>query len=359
MLKYPDSLKDTEDRAVRALRALLENVPAIQVESIKATGPRDPGFDIVAELIIGGRQHRLICEVKSVGQPRYVHGAIFKLRRAMEHFDPSATPVFIAPYLSPESQALCREYDVGFVDLAGNARLAFDTIYIERQVDAKPAAVQRGLKSIFKPKSAQILRVLLRAPFQSWRVVDLAEASDVSLGLVSNVRTELIDREWAEVTEDGMRLLQPRALLDAWREVYEAPAGERLNFYTTLHGKALEKSSRDVLSPDPDKKRAVFASFSAAHWLAPYGRVPTQYFYAESAAIERLRDALKLSPAASGANVVITVPKEEGPFLDIVQPAPGAVCTSPVQTYLDLAIAGERGEEAAEHLRTELLSWQK
>ncbi|MDA4631000.1 hypothetical protein NZA98_07735, partial [Escherichia coli] len=33
-------------------------------------------------------------------------------------------------------------------------------------------------------------------------------------------------------------------------------------------------------------------------------------------------------------------------------------CTSSVQTYLDLAIAGERGAEAADHLRKEKLSWQ-
>jgi hypothetical protein len=35
------------------------------------------------------------------------------------------------------------------------------------------------------------------------------------------------------------------------------------------------------------------------------------------------------------------------------------VCTSPVQTYLDLAAAGERGQEAADHLRQERLQWQE
>ena len=42
---------------------------------------------------------------------------------------------------------------------------------------------------------------------------------------------------------------------------------------------------------------------------------------------------------------------------DTVEPAPGAVCTSPVQTYLDLSIAGERGAEAAAYLRQQKLSW--
>ena len=32
---------------------------------------------------------------------------------------------------------------------------------------------------------------------------------------------------------------------------------------------------------------------------------------------------------------------------------------SPIQTYLDLAAAGERGREAADHLRREKLTWSK
>jgi hypothetical protein len=48
-----------------------------------------------------------------------------------------------------------------------------------------------------------------------------------------------------------------------------------------------------------------------------------------------------------------------GPLHDTVEPAPGVICTSPIQTYLDLAAAGERGREAADHLRREKLTWPK
>ncbi|WP_404826365.1 hypothetical protein [Diaphorobacter aerolatus] len=67
---------------------------------------------------------------------------------------------------------------------------------------------------------------------------------------------------------------------------------------------------------------------------------------------------MKLSSTSKGENVVVTVLDEPGLFQDTVQPAPGVVCTSPVQTYLDLAAAGERGQEAADHLRQERLQWQ-
>jgi hypothetical protein len=101
----------------------------------------------------------------------------------------------------------------------------------------------------------------------------------------------------------------------------------------------------------------VFASFSAAHWLAPYGRTSTHYFYSDEGGLQRLRAALKLSSAAKGENVTITLPKDDGLFRDSIEPAPGSYCTSPVQTYLDLAIAGERGREAADHLRQTKLTW--
>lgn len=49
--------------------------------------------------------------------------------------------------------------------------------------------------------------------------------------------------------------------------------------------------------------------------------------------------------------------EDEGLFRDAVEPAPHVRCTSPVQTYLDLYVAGERGREAADHLRKEKLKW--
>jgi hypothetical protein len=54
---------------------------------------------------------------------------------------------------------------------------------------------------------------------------------------------------------------------------------------------------------------------------------------------------------------VATLLKDHGLFRNTVEPVPGAICTSPVQTCLDLAAAGERGREAAEHLRRERLRW--
>lgn len=360
MLKIPNSMKSPEAQAGDALRRLLEKIPILQIESIEVepmSGDWEP--DLIARLLVDGRRHLLICEYKSNGQPRYARPALLELRNYIAERAPEATPVFIAPYISPAVRRLCEEKDVNFLDLEGNARIAFGGVFIEHMVTDKPVAEQRELKSLFRPKSAQVLRVMLREPGRAWRVAELSEISGVSLGHVSNVRTGLINREWAHASDDGLVLSQPDALLDAWRDSYTAPPGEQLRFYTSLHGSMFEDAARTALRADGGPGHAAFASFSAAQWLSPYGRTGTHYFFTDSDGLRKLQAALKLAPAAKGENVVITVPKDTGLFADTIEPAPGAVCTSLVQTYLDLSIAGERGAEAADHLRQEKLSWPK
>lgn len=360
MLKMADSLNELEHRAAEALRALLNQVPAISSTDVALeVQGGDWHADILARVNAGDRRHVLVCEVKSSGQPRHVRMALLQLRNYVAHYGAEAIPIFIAPYLSPEAQSLCREQGVGFLDLEGNARLVFDGVFIERLVPGKPAADRRELRSIFKPKSAQVLRVLLRDPRRSWRVADLAAAADVSLGHISNVRLALLDREWAGIGPDGLFLTAPDLLLDAWRDAYEPPAGKRLGFYTTLHGGAFEEAARAALAVANKSGAAMFASFSAGHWLAPYARTGSQYFYADEAGADALQQVLKLSSAAKGENVLLTRLEDRGLFRDAIEPAPGIVCTSQVQTYLDLAAAGERGREAADHLRRERLIWPR
>ncbi len=360
MLKMRESMKEKEfeTQAADALRDLLGQVSVVRLEDIKReTLGSAGGMDIVAQINVSGKPHTLVCEVKSNGQPRHVRTALLQLREYVSRLEKDATPILIAPYLSPEGQALCRESETGFLDLRGNARLVFDGVFIERIVGNKPPAIRRELRSLFKPKSAQILRVMLRDPRRAWRVTELAEAADVSLGHVSNVRTALLDREWARVSSEGLSLSEPDKLLDAWREAYEPPEGRRLRLYTILHGSAFEEASLKALRATEDNGLAILASFSAARWLAPYGRISTQFFYANETGLIRLQDLLGLSSASKGENVIITLPKDHGIFRDTTEPAPGVCCTSVVQTYLDLTAAGERGREAADHLRGEKMKW--
>jgi len=360
MLNLAEPVNDLENRAAGALRALLSQVPAIELQDIQLEQQTaDREIDILAHIVVAGRSPSIVCEVIASGQPRHVRIALLQLRSYIDHIEAGAIPFLIAPYLSPEAQALCREQGIGFLDFEGNARLAFDGVFIERQVASKPAAVRRELKSIFKPKSAQVLRVMFRDPSRAWRVTELADAADVSVGHISNVRMALLDREWARVDAAGLSLTEPDALLDAWRDAYEPPNGERFNFYTTLHGGAFDEAVRKALGTSNSDGNVMFGSFSAAQWLAPYARTGSQFLYVDETCLDKLRHVLVLSSPIKGENIIVTRLKDRCLFHDAIEPAPGIACTSPIQTYLDLAAAGERGREAADHLRHEKLKWTR
>lgn len=342
---------DIEKQAVEKIEALCDGIEPMTLERI------EPGFhrsgcwiDMLIHVRVFDLVHVLVCGVNPNGQPRYVRPSAIQLRDCAAQMGDEASPVLMAPYLSPASQALCREYGVGFLDFQDNAYLALERALIVRDRGGPPPAERRKLKSLFKPKAARILLTMLRDPGREWRMSELAEAAEVSLGHASNVRTALLDREWAGIGPNGMFLVKPGSLLHTWRGKYEPPADKRFRFYTPLHGREFDEATRRVLGDRSGAARAVLASFSAANWLAPYARTGSSYFYADLAGLEQLKERLRLCPAAMGENVDVTIPKDTWVLKDIVEPAPDVVCTGVVRTYLDLSATGERGREAADHL---------
>ena len=360
-------VKAPEIRAVDAVRDLLDDVPSVEVESIECQ--RQAGPDYRVDALIGlsypGGTCALVVEVKPNGAPRFVRSGVHRLESCVARLRQSGEanggrcliPMVVSPYLSPESRAICTDHDVAYLDLVGNARLAFDTVYIERAVADKPRSETRALRSVFTPKAAAILRVLLRDPGRAWRVADLAARANASYGHVSNVRKALLEREWIEVRDDGAVLVQPDVLLRTWRENYRRPAGQSIAGYTHLHGRQLDERLRGKLNPHPERPRAIYSLHSAAQWLAPFSRSGTQTFYADEPGAEVLKEGLKLAPAARGANVVLHVPTDESLFDDASEPGPNVFCTSPIVTYLDLWNGSDRERVAAEHLAGELFPW--
>lgn len=349
---------NAERRAARVLEDLLAEIPQVEVASMRREVSLigDYRFDVVAELALAGRPAQLVVEVKANGQPRVIREAAIKLKRLLRDQSQGAVPLMMAPYLSEQARAVCKEEEIGYADFLGNAHIVFDTVYIDRQVADRPEPERRALRSLSKPKTARILRLLLREPSQVWRVSSLAEAAQVSVGMVSTVGKALRERGWAEQTGDGLVLVDPNDLLDSWAEEYVPPKAEELRLYSHLHGDDLLKRIRSAASRDG---RFVLAGFSAADWLAPYVRQSTTYFYADEQGAETLKQALDLSPAAKGANCVIRIPEEDGVLEDHVEAGEGLHVTSPVQTYLDLLQLGERGREGAEHLRSQKLKWPR
>ena len=358
-----------ETLAVTAVHDLLNDIPSVEIGSVDYRQSLGSAHHVDGRIDFrhGGLSYGLLIEAKSNGAPRFVRSGVHQLesyvaclRRPGEaNGGPCPIPMLFSHYLSPESRAICTDHNVAYLDMYGNARLTFDTVHIERAVAGKPTSETRALRSIFSPKAAAILRILLRDPDRAWRVADLAAEADASYGHVSNVRKALLEREWLEIREDGVALSHPKDLLQTWRESYRCLAGQSIAGYTHLHGRPLDERLRGKLNPYPERPRAIYSMHSAAQWFAPFGRSGTQTLYADEAGAQMIGEELKLTPAERGANVVLHVPTDQGLFDDASEPVPGVFCTSPIVTYLDLWNGSDRDREAAEHLAGEFFQWLK
>lgn len=364
-MKPTEKLKhgEFEQQIEGLLRDLLGRAPFLKVKSFQRMAEvfgSQP--DWLVEVEAGERPWVLVVEGKQHGQPREVRNGLLQLQRFQDQTPgKSCYGVMVAPFLSTESARLCTEAKVGYADLAGNARLSFDQVFIELQGAENPFRVKRHLRSLFTAKAGRVLRVLLTPPLRAWKVTELREAAGVSLGQVSNVRKLLLDREWAVVNEAGLRLSKPAELARAWQSSYEPRPRSRETAYTLLHGEALEDAMRVALAEAGKGALAVLASYSAARWFAPYARQATQFFYADREGADILKRHLQLQPVSRGENVVLLEPREDDVFSGRVEAAPGIWCSGLVQTWLDLSVAGERGGEAAEHLLREKLlpAWKE
>ena len=367
MVKLHEMEKRVESAAVDAVRALLEHVPNIQIIGVRHEQQFASSHRLDARIDLDHDENRyaLLMEIKSNGAPRFARSAVYQLESYIAHLHRSEhqddtrqfIPMLVSPYLSSESRSICLDHNVAYLDLYGNAHLAFGPVYIERSVPDRPKSEIRAQRSLFTPRAGAILRVLLGDPARAWRVTNLAEAANASLGHVSNVRKALLDREWVEIRDDGLVLVQPGALLNTWRDNYRQPAGHRISGYTVFHGDQLRNRLSGSLNPGPQPPRAICASNTAAEWIAPYVRGGTQSFYADEPGARILQEALQLTQATQGANVILRIPKNETLFEDAVEPAPGIFCANPVVTYLDLWNGNDRDREAADHLAAKCFPW--
>ena len=179
-MKVAEKVKTTmfDEQIEHLLRDLLGRVPFLKVKSFQRMAEvfgSQP--DWLVEVEVGDRRWVLVVEGKQHGQPREVRNGLLQLQRFQDQTPgKSCYGVMVATFLSAESAHLCTQAKVGYADLAGNARLSFDQVFIELQVADNPFRVKRHLRSLFTAKAGRVLRVLLTPPLRAWKVTELAAA---------------------------------------------------------------------------------------------------------------------------------------------------------------------------------------
>lgn len=387
--------------AIESLKEVLREVPFLAQSSLR---PERLSKKLRADFIVSVQapaqarskalQRRLVCEVKSSGQPRIAREACLSLAEFARQ-DQRAYPVFIAPYISPAAAEVCEEYKAGYLDFAGNCRLAFDSVFIQKEGFPNPTAATRDLRSLYSPKAERVLRVLLASGPRMWRTQALADTAQVSLGQVASVKKLLADREWIESGPTGFGLsgyalgspdgsgngngqgygfgsgsgagsgdgsgfgdgtsgpiqVAVLPLLTEWARAYRPKRSSNSEFYSVKPIPEVEAKLAEF--GIAQKKQIAFTAFSGAARLAPTVRYQRAAAYVADG-IDTIAEKLALKRVSSGANVTLIEPYDDGVFFGS-RDLEGSPVVSPIQIYLDLMQIKGRGEEAATAILEEVI----
>lgn len=341
------------------LGTLLSQVPSVcsvdlQPEALGGEAGRADGA--IAVTLDGGAVHTLVVEAKGNAQPRNVRDAARRLTALVGELRSGGVPhpsaILGALYVSERSAAILAEHGVGHLDLAGNARIAFGPVYVERTGHPNPHAEDRSLASLFAPKTSRVARALLAHPARVWRLQELADELDVSLGLVAKAKASLLDGEYARDSADGLALADPDGLLDAWL-VADRRRPKPRGYYSLDSISETERRIADAARQFG--ARAALTSFSGAERVAPHVRYGHTSVLVEADALEEVAERSGLRPVETGANVRLHEPYDDGAFYS-ARDIDGVPVAHPVQLVLDLARVKGRGEEAADFLRRHALT---
>jgi hypothetical protein len=339
----------TEREIINSLhRRLPELLPTLRV-TVERPSRRAP-WDLVLNVRSAGKKRRLVCEVKSVGEPRYLAQAITSLMLATRK-DRRLYPVVVAAYISPEGRRLCREARVGYLDLTGNVFLRFDGILVDRLSAEAPPRARARLRRLFAPKSSRVIRVLLEQPGVRWTLARLAEEAAISLRTAHLVVNGLEEKAFIEKRRGAITLQKPGELLDLWVQNYSVERHGRHTFYTFVRSPA-ELAAKLTAHAVRHKEAVALTLHSGAALVAPFVRSADvhAYFLGDR---ERLVKALDLRPVESGGTVHLLEPYDEGVFYRI-QTIKDIRVVCNTQLYLDLVNYPARGQEQAEVIRRKL-----
>lgn len=301
----------------------------------------------------GPHIERFAAEMKWARSLGEVQGAAWQAQRYAERL--GLLPLVIVPYLSERSLGVLREEGVNGIDLSGNGTIEIPGqwwFYQKGNPNRYPR--KRRSRATYRGKSALVGRVLLIRPRYE-AVGEVQEEIEhrggvISLSQVSKVLSALEDDLVIRKTGEGIRLLQPKKLLDALAEGYRLPKPTQ-----TLETKAeLGPQLFDRLTARAAEAGARIAGFEPQRYvIAPQSRERLTV-YVEPAVGSDLASVFELDPVSRFSNLDIRVIDEPGVYFDLEEDHGFRWCP-PLEVYLQFMQSGKREQEIAQDLRPRLL----
>jgi hypothetical protein len=338
------------------LRDLLGSASWLKGWHVELTKPGDK-WDLKASGPIPGRRNAVLCvECKS---SNFQPSQFFTLveRQCPASGKAVSAKVLAMPRISPRMAALCRDHAWSWYDLAGNCRLEIPgALLIERSGNEPVKTERRSGANLSTSEAGLVVRALLAPENANVRwtqreMVAHLESLDApiaapSLSLVNKVVQHLRDQAFIEqLPSGGFRVRDYDGLLQAWLGAYRFDRHTRRRYFTLLQGRALQEKLKSL---DPKGQGLLaYAAFSAAEIQAPAVRQPRTWLYVNPGIEPAFQSTVEAKLVDSGENIIVLIPDDGGVFYRVDVGANHAPCTNAAQTYVDLAHAGGRGEEAA------------
>ena len=325
---------------------------AVNFDVVPNTGTGGQHWRWDTVLIAGG--HRFGVECKSSGSLSHIAMAVSQLAEVPNHSPEPVIPLLAVPYMGETARAHCEKHNLAWLDLSGNGKIvAPGMFYLEVGHPNRFPRLGRP-ESSFGPKGSRIARQLLMDPETPIRQRDLATNTGLNEGHVSRIVGKLVDTGLAERGNDGIRVVDADLLLDAWHEEY------RFDRHTVIRGHVATRSGdalvRSIATTLSELQVPHAATGLAAAWLlTAYAGFRLVTVYLADFPSAGLMADLGFREEPRGANTWLVVPNDEGVFHGASQVG-DVRCVHPMQAYLDLKGHPERAQEAADELRSRLLS---
>ena len=306
------------------------------------------------DAVVTAGSHTFVVECKSSGSLSQIALAVHQLVQAHGRFPYPVIPLLAVPYMGESARAHCERNGVAWLDLSGNARIVAPGIFYHDLGHPNRFRRPGRPESAFGPKGSRITRRLLMDLETPVRQRALASSTGLNEGHVSRIVGKLVDTGLLERGDDGIRVVDADLLLDAWREEY------RFDRHTVMRGHVAARSGDALvhsLAKTLDELEVPHATTGLpAAWLwTTYAGFRLVTVYLADIPSAGLMADLGFREEPRGANTWLVVPNDEGVFHGASRVG-GVRCVHPVQAYLDLKGHPERAQEAADELRTRLLS---
>ncbi len=341
----------TEKQLVAEVPAALASLLDVPQGDVKVHAGNEP------DLLVSAAGHTFVIEVLGVASPGVLAARASHVAATARRQGRKVVPLLVVPFMGDAGRRVCATANLPWFDLSGNAHIVTPRIRII--IDGRPNRFRGPGRpaSIFAPKSARVVRWLLENHGRALTQREIARATDMADGFVSRIVSRLEDESYVlRETSGALRVKDPALLLDAWRDEYRFDKHVLFQGHVAARsGDALARFVGDTLAEGSVEHAAT--GLAAAWQMTRFAafRIAT-FFLAESPSKE-LSETLGFREDARGANLWLVVPNDAGVFHG-AETRDGLRCVHAVQAYIDLKAHPERATEAAERLRSELMSWR-